>query len=1017
MTFFMRLNNVSIRSKLVFLSFLVLCALLVPSYLFYQHTQVDIDILKTAIKGQPVTRNGVTLAKLFAEHRGLSARYLNGDENARMLIINKGGEIANQLNAFKQQIADSGSEDMAAELETISSSWNVLKANVPQNTIEARSSFEQHSLLIRQMHHLLEITIRHYQMTYLQSAVAYNLTISSAVDLPIVTDKLGQIRGHGAGILSAKKASDSDIAILNSYMVGMSQALQNLNDHVQLVSRSGVGLPAVETLTLSAEGLLLNAENEIINATTITQDAGTFFDEATRIIGEFYQFNDQMTQVLSSTLDENLASLQWQQRLSLLFIGFIACLTLGMFYAITRSINIGVTKTVNALSDIAEGDYSFDAAVIRKDEFGSIGRTLVEVAAKLRHFKNVSIEAIRVKQALDNSSTCYMIANTNREIIYMNDSVITMLSEAEGDIRKDLPQFSIKHLLGKSIDEFHKNPHHQRGILDKLRETYTTTISLGNFTFRLIVNPIFNEDKAIIGHSVEWHDMTDFFEKERRIARLLESLDCASTNVMIADADRKIIYMNKAVTKMLRAVESDLQQELPNFNVDTVLGSSIDDFHTDPAHQMKLLGELTTTYQAKIQVGRRHFKLTANPIISESGERLGSVVEWLDRTKEIEAEQEIEALVKAAVHGDFSVRADDTDKTGFQHVLTCGLNDLLDIAEQGLSEVSKILLAISEGDLTQKIEKDFEGTFEQLRLYCNKTSQNLAEIVYEIRTASSSLSITSSEIALGNKDLSSRTEQQASTLEETASSMEQINSAVRNTALNAQQASMLATQASEMATTGGALVDGVVDTMAQINGSAKQIEDIIGVIDGIAFQTNILALNAAVEAARAGEQGRGFAVVASEVRTLAKRSASSAKDIKALISDSVSRIETGNALVIQSGKSIAEVVEVVRQVSDLITDIATASEQQASGIDEVNKAVAGMDDMTQQNAAMVEQAAAAAESMHALAQQLEERVKAFNIGEFSLDALHAPAKPLPPPDTMPKPQSKGYEDDDDWESF
>jgi methyl-accepting chemotaxis protein len=310
-----------------------------------------------------------------------------------------------------------------------------------------------------------------------------------------------------------------------------------------------------------------------------------------------------------------------------------------------------------------------------------------------------------------------------------------------------------------------------------------------------------------------------------------------------------------------------------------------------------------------------------------------------------------------------------------------GLNQLVKTTETGLNEVSNVLLAISEGDLTKRITNDYQGTFNDLKNYSNTTSTNLADVISKIREASDTINNASSEIAQGNSDLSTRTEQQASSLEETASSMEEITSTVRLNAENANQANGLASQAAQVAGSGGDLIQEVVMTMASINESSQKISDIIGVIDGIAFQTNILALNAAVEAARAGEQGRGFAVVASEVRTLAQRSANAAKDIKDLISDSVSKVENGNNLVNQSGDTMKEIVVSIQRVNDIMSEIAAASAEQASGIDEVSKAVTQMDEMTQQNAALVEEAAAAAESMRTQAGELTGRVGTFRLNE------------------------------------
>ena len=294
-------------------------------------------------------------------------------------------------------------------------------------------------------------------------------------------------------------------------------------------------------------------------------------------------------------------------------------------------------------------------------------------------------------------------------------------------------------------------------------------------------------------------------------------------------------------------------------------------------------------------------------------------------------------------------------------------------------DIKQVMAQLSSGDLTCEIEHEFEGEFKVLGESINAFIHDLRGTICQINTAVETINTASSEIASGNIDLSSRTEQQASSLEETASSMEELTGTVKLNAENAGQANSLATQASAVAVEGGSMIQQVVQTMSSINESAQKISDIIGVIDGIAFQTNILALNAAVEAARAGEQGRGFAVVASEVRTLAQRSADAAKDIKALISDSVTKIASGNALVNQSGETMGNVVTSIKRVNDIMAEIAAASSEQASGIDEISQAVCQMDEMTQQNAALVEQAAAAAESMQQQAEQLSERVSSFKL--------------------------------------
>jgi len=296
--------------------------------------------------------------------------------------------------------------------------------------------------------------------------------------------------------------------------------------------------------------------------------------------------------------------------------------------------------------------------------------------------------------------------------------------------------------------------------------------------------------------------------------------------------------------------------------------------------------------------------------------------------------------------------------------------------------------AVASGDLTSRIEVKSTNETGRLMLALKQMNDNLVELVSKVRMGTDSIATASSEIAAGNSDLSHRTEKQASSLEQTASSMEELAATVKQNADNAHQANQLAVGASEVAVKGGAVVGQVVQTMSSINESSKKIVDIISVIDGIAFQTNILALNAAVEAARAGEQGCGFAVVATEVRTLAQRSATAAKEIRELIKDSVSKVEDGTRLVDEAGATMDEIVSAVKRVTDIMSEISTASQEQSSGIEQVNQAVTQMDEVTQQNATLVEEASAAAESMQEQAQALTQAVTVFKLsGGYRAPAL------------------------------
>ena len=476
-------------------------------------------------------------------------------------------------------------------------------------------------------------------------------------------------------------------------------------------------------------------------------------------------------------------------------------------------------------------------------------------------------------------------------------------------------------------------------------------------------------------------DVAEAARQADETLRIKIALDNVSTGVMIANNERTIIYANNAVQRILKGAESAIRQQLPNFDADKMIGVNIDTFHKNPEHQAKLLANFTNTHTANLEIGGRYLRVTASPVINARNDRLGAVAEWLDRTNEVMVEKEVANIVDGALRGDFMTRISMEGKEGFFKQLSEGLNQLSEVTQTGLSDVARVLQLVAAGDLTEQISADYQGIFGQLKDDTNTTIERLREVVGSIKEATDAIDTAAKEIAAGNQDLSSRTEEQASSLEETSSSMEQLNATVRQNADNAKQANELAKRSNDGVVKGGQVVKQVVITMGEIQASSKRISDIIGVIDGIAFQTNILALNAAVEAARAGEQGRGFAVVATEVRNLAQRSATAAKEIKTLIAESVDKVESGAKLVHQAGATMDEVVVSFQQVARLVTDIASASREQSAGIEQTTLAVSQMDEVTQQNAALVEEAAAAAESLEEQARGLVETVNMFKLAD------------------------------------
>ena len=520
-------------------------------------------------------------------------------------------------------------------------------------------------------------------------------------------------------------------------------------------------------------------------------------------------------------------------------------------------------------------------------------------------------------------------------------------------------------------------------------------------------------------------DLAEVKQEAARSKRITQALDNVQNGVMVANNNLEIIYMNDSVHKIFKAAESDIQKQLPDFRVDRLMNSNIDFYHKTPALQRGLLEKLQAPYTSELVIADRHFTVIASPVNSDTGERIGYVAEWDDRSQEVFIEKEIERLIQDVNAGNLHARINLNDKQGFAKVLSSGINELTDVIESVFSDVNRVMKQMAEGDLTAAVTNDYQGIYAECKNNINGTLEKLSHFIIQIRGAADFIESSAQEMASGNNNLSHRAEQQAANLEQTAASMEQLAATVRNNADNSQQANSVVNSASYLAQKGGDVVNSAISAMQEINDSSNKIAEIIGVIDEIAFQTNLLALNASVEAARAGDQGRGFAVVATEVRNLAQRSADAAQQSKDLIQNSVQKVRAGTAFVNETGLALSEIVRSISQVGEIVAQIAGASAEQTSGIDQVNQAVAQMDDMTQQNAALAEQAAAGSIAMSEQSSHMTRLLGFFKVD--STDAFvaiktgersRAPVIPLvQPKHGKPSSFNKAKQNNVMWEEF
>ncbi len=629
-------------------------------------------------------------------------------------------------------------------------------------------------------------------------------------------------------------------------------------------------------------------------------------------------------------------------------------------------------RTGNAWRDLRDGLGRAEAPTVRLHHRGAEGREMllelvcttvpaeegrparvlaVVTDATARAAKDAAAQTI--SQALERVSVAVMMVDRDFIVTHVNETTKALLKRYENDFRKLWPDFVPERMIGMCIDTFHKDPRHQRRMMaDPSRLPHRTDISVGQVKFALNVNASYDAQGTYNGNILEWMEVTELRTQQGQLAAIDKS-----QAVIEFDLEGRVLSANGNFLKTLGYTIEEIRGQHHSLFVDPV-------YRATPEYRAfweKLgRGEYDDGQYKRIGKGGKDVWIQAsyNPILDQNGRAFRVVKYATDVTAQVMAAQalraavaETQAIVVAAQANDLSGRIDLTGKTGEIGDLCAGVNGMLET-------MSAVVSAITESC----------GT---------------------IATASR-------EIAMGNTDLSQRTEEQASSLEETSASLEELTGTVKQNADNAMQANKLAASASEIATRGGMVVSEVVRTMDGITQSSRKISDIIGVIDEIAFQTNILALNAAVEAARAGDQGRGFAVVAAEVRSLAQRSANAAKEIKALISDSVQKVDSGSKLVRSAGQTMDEIVQSVKRVTDIMAEISAASQEQSTGIEQVNVAISQMDKITQQNSALVEEAAAAAKSMEEQTDALSQMVAAFVLddGHVAAPVPKVAAKPV-----------------------
>jgi methyl-accepting chemotaxis protein len=764
-------------------------------------------------------------------------------------------------------------------------------------------------------------------------------------------------------------------------------------------------VPEEKTLVAEAEPLFAKANEVTATLQSIlrSQDAKRMAEFTTvELYPAIDPLSDKISQLTNLQLrvaGEDFASAELnytkQRNLSILFILLGVSIAGVLGFMLYRAIMPRVEDAVRYLLSSSQGiDHESVLRTGHRDELTDVMDAYRALKARIDFDTTEALSGIdRIKSALDHSTIPVTVGNENNTLIYMNHAGFDLWKKMSPELLKRHPDFSVDKLMGGKLGPYIENDEDRAQYVSEVISTKVLSTKMGGRHLDLTFNPVHNTEGRYIGRMIQWVDRTEELVAEKQVAALIEQTVAGNLNQRIDVTSLPSGFLRDTSDGMNRLLEAVINPlNMAAAYVDNLSKGVIPD-------------EITQDYQGDFNIIKTNLNACGHAI------------------KALVADGNM--LAEAADAGVLTTRADATQHLGEYRKVVEGLNATLDAIVTPLNMAANNLDSIARGDIPDRITEHYRGDFNNIKDNLNTCIESIHALVGDVQMLSSAanegrvsvradasahqgdfrkivegvnetlemivgpigtvkvavetISTAAKEIAQGNADLSRRTEEQAASLEKTAASMEELSSTVKQNADNAKQANQLATAASGVAVKGGDVVGEVVATMSSINHSAKKIEDIISVIDGIAFQTNILALNAAVEAARAGEQGRGFAVVAGEVRNLAQRSASAAKEIKELISDSVSKTAEGTRQVENAGNTMQEIVTSVKRVSDIISEIAAASSEQSAGIEQVNEAVMKMDDMTQQNTALVEEAAAAAESMMEQADELMNAVSVFQL--------------------------------------
>ncbi len=996
------LKNVRLSRKLGAVIVMLLLPVIMLLTLLVLDASKSIDYAKMEYKGIEYIEPVTILLENLARHRDLVNALLNGADSLSDEINAAQEAVSSAVDNVEMVHEKYGDDFDTGELwRAIKTGWAGL-GDRAVSMDDPEDSYKLHTTVIESVIGLIQEVASKSNLALDAGADSSPLIEVIANRLPYIINELSMIRSTAqAMLLSGEVDFDEQISLISS-----ARNAQHLIDAVNkgvaaAISADALIKPVLEepvnAFMKTGTELLENVEDAATTMEELTSEslylmADDIYDDGDKAIHSASALLFSSSEKVRKLLETRIASL----RTSLMQeIGAsVVVIMLAIFIAIMVIVNIvrSVSKVVDIFNYIGSGIYDTDIQVESRDEMGLLMNELDKMQTRLKDdietARKQAIESRRINAALDSASTCITLSDADNTIIYVNEAGQKMFETVRRDVQTVVTGFGENGLVGEDMRALLAGNTEAAAVLDGLLEPTRFDMTFGEREFRIMASPVFDDAGDKIGVVTEWDDRTEELrarrveeeriESERIIARentrVKAALDSAEVNIMMADINLDIIYINKAVESMFADIEDKLKEVIPDFNRYELIGKNIDIFHRDPSHQREILENLQTTYRSTVEVNGLTLHIIATPVFDEDGERLGTVVEWQDRTAEVEVENEVANIVAAAAQGDFSQQVCEDGKQGFFLKLAQGINQILSTTDTSIEDVVRVLRGLASGDLTQKIDKEYMGVFAQLKDDVNTTVDRLTDVLATVHGSAEASANTATQVSGTAQDLGDGSSTQAASLEQISSAMEQMSANIRQSANNAGQTEKIAQKAANDADESGRTVLEAVTAM-------KSIAEKISIIEEIARQTNLLALNAAIEAARAGEHGKGFAVVASEVRKLAERSQKAAGEIGELSSNTVEVAE-------QAGERLSQLVPDIQKTAELVQEISVAAREQDVGSDEINRALQQLDQVVQQSAAAAEELASSAQELSAQVEEQRDAMSFFKLDESAI-ALHA----------------------------